>query len=74
MQIEADQGQLPNELSMPLALVLNELVTNAAKHGSTAAAPGTSTGSHRIMALSSCPLKTTGQGSSLRKPDAGPRG
>ena len=33
MQIEADQGQLPNELSMPLALVLNELVTNAAKHG-----------------------------------------
>ena len=33
LEIEADQGQLPNELSMPLALVLNELVTNAAKHG-----------------------------------------
>ena len=33
LQIEADQGHLPNEISMPLALVLNELVTNAAKHG-----------------------------------------
>ena len=33
LHIEADQGLLPNELSMPLALVLNELVTNAAKHG-----------------------------------------
>ena len=33
LHIEADHGDLPNELSMPLALVLNELVTNAAKHG-----------------------------------------
>ena len=33
VRIEADEGHLPNELSMPLALILNELLTNAAKHG-----------------------------------------
>jgi PAS domain S-box-containing protein len=33
IRIEADRGYLSNEVSMPLALVLNELLTNAAKHG-----------------------------------------
>lgn len=33
VQIKADDGQLSNDLSMPLALILNELLTNAAKHG-----------------------------------------
>lgn len=33
VRIEADDGRLSNEVSMPLALILNELLTNAAKHG-----------------------------------------
>ena len=33
IRIDADTGHLPNDVSMPLALVLNELLTNAAKHG-----------------------------------------
>jgi PAS domain S-box-containing protein len=33
IQIKAEDGYLSNEASMPLALILNELLTNAAKHG-----------------------------------------
>ena len=33
VQIKAEAGYLSNETSMPLALILNELLTNAAKHG-----------------------------------------
>ncbi len=33
VRIEADEGQLSNDVSMPLALIVNELLTNAAKHG-----------------------------------------
>jgi PAS domain S-box-containing protein len=33
IHVEAGPGHLPNEISMPLALILNELLTNAAKHG-----------------------------------------
>jgi PAS domain S-box-containing protein len=33
VRIEADHGYLPNDISMPLALILNELLTNSAKHG-----------------------------------------
>jgi two-component sensor histidine kinase len=36
MQCEADDFELPNDVAMPLALILNELVTNAAKHGADA--------------------------------------
>jgi len=32
LKIEACSGFLPNDVSMPLALILNELLTNAAKH------------------------------------------
>ncbi len=32
----AAAGQLPNDVSLPLALVLNELLTNAVKHGTKA--------------------------------------
>jgi PAS domain S-box-containing protein len=34
--IDADPGHLANEASMPLALVINELLTNAAKYGADA--------------------------------------
>ncbi|MDR6671000.1 PAS domain S-box protein [Rhizobium sp. 1399] len=33
LHIDVDAVQLPNDVTMPLALVLNELLTNAAKHG-----------------------------------------
>ena len=33
IRIDAYQGHLSNDVSMPLALILNELLTNAAKHG-----------------------------------------
>lgn len=33
LKIEASSGHLSNDISMPLALILNELLTNAAKHG-----------------------------------------
>jgi two-component sensor histidine kinase len=33
LKIEASSGYLSNDVSMPLALILNELLTNAAKHG-----------------------------------------
>ena len=32
LHITAADGYLPNEISMPLAVILNELLTNAAKH------------------------------------------
>jgi PAS domain S-box-containing protein len=32
-------GDLPNDTAMPLALILNELITNAAKHGANGAIP-----------------------------------
>ena len=32
---ESCASELPNETAMPLALILNELITNAAKHGAT---------------------------------------
>ncbi|MBB4568881.1 PAS domain S-box protein [Rhizobium leucaenae] len=32
---KADAGELPNDAAMPLALIINELVTNAFKHGGT---------------------------------------
>lgn len=32
IEVDADDGDLPNEAAMPLALILNELLTNAAKH------------------------------------------
>jgi PAS domain S-box-containing protein len=31
--IDADRAHLPNEVAMPLALIVNELLTNAAKYG-----------------------------------------
>ena len=33
VRITAESGHLANDISMPLALILNELLTNAAKHG-----------------------------------------
>jgi PAS domain S-box-containing protein len=33
IRIDSDGGNLSNEVSMPLALIINELLTNAAKHG-----------------------------------------
>ncbi len=33
IRCEASETELPNDLAMPLALILNELLTNAAKHG-----------------------------------------
>jgi PAS domain S-box-containing protein len=33
LRIESDSGLLSNDVSMPLALIVNELLTNAAKHG-----------------------------------------
>jgi two-component sensor histidine kinase len=31
--VHADEGMLPNDAAMPLALILNELLTNAVRHG-----------------------------------------
>ena len=33
IKIDAEPGEVSNEISMPLALILNELLTNAVKHG-----------------------------------------
>jgi PAS domain S-box-containing protein len=33
IQVASSEGTLSNEISMPLALILNELLTNAVKHG-----------------------------------------
>ncbi|MBB4571292.1 sensor histidine kinase [Rhizobium leucaenae] len=33
LHIDVDAGSLANDVTMPLALILNELLTNAAKHG-----------------------------------------
>jgi PAS domain S-box-containing protein len=33
IESRSDVGQLPNDAAMPLALILNELLTNAVKHG-----------------------------------------
>ncbi|MFL5260695.1 MAG: PAS domain S-box protein [Hyphomicrobiales bacterium] len=38
---EADSGQLSNDIAMPLALILNELLTNAVKHGMNGREKGT---------------------------------
>lgn len=36
LYLESDEGRLSNDVSMPLALILNELLTNAARHGAGA--------------------------------------
>src|SRR5690606_11803482 len=36
LHLEAGDGRLSNDVSMPLALILNELLTNAARHGAGA--------------------------------------
>ena len=38
---EAVEAELPNDIAMPLALILNELLTNAVKHGRNGAESGT---------------------------------
>ncbi|HZP77242.1 MAG TPA: PAS domain S-box protein [Pseudolabrys sp.] len=38
---ETDAGALPNDAAMPLALILNELLTNAVKHGINGKGSGT---------------------------------
>jgi two-component sensor histidine kinase len=38
ISLEGASGQLPNDSAMPLALILNELLTNAAKHAPNAGA------------------------------------
>jgi two-component sensor histidine kinase len=38
---EAADGEISNDSAMPLALILNELLTNAVKHGLKDAASGT---------------------------------
>jgi PAS domain S-box-containing protein len=41
IHIEAAEGSLSNESAMPLALIVNELLTNAAKYGATSAGGAT---------------------------------
>ena len=43
LKIEAASGYLSNDVSMPLALILNELLTNAAKYGVNGRGEGTIT-------------------------------
>lgn len=40
LDLRADAGRLANDMAVPLALILNELVTNAAKYGSDAEGRG----------------------------------
>jgi PAS domain S-box-containing protein len=41
LKVEEATGYLPNDVSMPLALILNELLTNAAKYGANGRREGT---------------------------------
>jgi len=41
LKVEQASGYLSNDVSMPLALILNELLTNAAKHGVNGRGEGT---------------------------------
>jgi two-component sensor histidine kinase len=41
LKVEEATGDLPNDVSMPLALILNELLTNAAKYGVNGRGEGT---------------------------------
>jgi PAS domain S-box-containing protein len=43
LKVEEATGYLPNDVSMPLALILNELLTNAAKYGVNGRGEGTIT-------------------------------
>jgi PAS domain S-box-containing protein len=60
--MEAGEETLPNDVAMPLALILNELLTNAVKHGIN----GSGRGTIRVL------LERTGSGYELRVEDAGP--
>jgi PAS domain S-box-containing protein len=60
--IESADGELTNETAMPLALILNELLTNAVKHGVN----GRGTGSIRVG------LTCSGETCSLQVEDDGP--
>lgn len=41
LELEADAGKLANDMAVPLALILNELVSNAAKYGTDCEGHGT---------------------------------
>ena len=62
IQIDADAGQLSNDMAMPLALILNELLINAAKHGIN----GRGTGAIKVA------LKRAAEGIMLSVQDDGP--
>lgn len=59
---EADPIQLPNDIAMPLALIINELLINAVKYG----LPGIGQGSIRVS------IRRSGGGISLVVEDEGP--
>ncbi|SFQ07351.1 PAS domain S-box-containing protein [Mesorhizobium sp. NFR06] len=59
---EADPIQLPNDIAMPLALIVNELLINAVKYGSQGKAQATI----RVF------LRKDGQGNRLEVEDEGP--
>ena len=44
IKVEGDEGQVPTDRIQPIGLMVNELVTNAAKHGA-----GTITVSYKIL-------------------------
>jgi two-component sensor histidine kinase len=57
VRIEADPGYLPNDTCVPLALILNELLTNSAKHGVNGSDAGEITvalrrvGAHMVLSV-----------------------
>lgn len=62
IEVDADAGHLSNEMAMPLALILNELLTNAAKHGIN----GRGTGAIKVT------LRRAAEGITLSVQDDGP--
>jgi len=62
IRIEEVSGDLPNDAAIPLALILNELITNAVKHGKGERGP----------VMVSIALARTGRAWELRVQDNGP--
>ena len=74
MKCQPTEGGLPTDMAMPLALIVNELITNAAKHGTTHSSGSVVVGLTRQESIFRLTVEDSGRGfdlATVRKTSSG---
>ena len=74
MKCQPTEGGLPTDMAMPLALIVNELITNAAKHGTTHSSGSVVVGLTRQESIFRLTVEDLGRGfdlATVRKTSSG---